>query len=453
MADTPAENCSNVDTLPGLAHAKIAWQRYCGDDEGAQVTQHNYDMYGFGSSPNPSARVAGVDDDDESQAKEKGGEILQGVLQALQALPESVPVLGHLLGGIHYCRGDRKKGFAVTYRATRSCAVLCAGASVGAGVTTMGLSAAASGSMSVLHAASAAGAGVAAGAAVDAIVPRPAAGSVPRPLTPGDKFDWCMVRILDGLKGMAGFDIALVLSPEYVSSVEVRLEPLSAGDALHAATGHHVSGLEDIPSGTVHSYALLATNKGRLIVTERLHDGRILWENITAQSTTSFAHGHVLASQSLNPGLHHVKSELFWSQQGPFNGSSVAALSKFAEAQSNTAYDLVRSNCQHYTDSIVKFVTGEPLQALPNAGLLDIAKIVLPPTPTVPALASTYLESLAWSLQQVSALRLAADCAGVAVGGVVVARSTDSRGGQRRRGATAAEEVSPAAAARLPQRH
>lgn len=429
MVDTSADNCSDVDTLPGLAHAKIAWQRYCGDDEGAQVTQRNYAMHGFGSSPNSSARVADVDD--ESQTKETGGEILRGVLQALQGLSESLPVMGHLIGGIHCCRGDRKKGFAVTHRATRSCAVLGAGASVGAGVTTLGLFAATSGSMYVLHAASAAGAGMAAGAAVDAIVQRPAAGSVPRPLTPGDKFDWCMVRILDGFKGIAGFDIALVLSPEYVSSLEVRLEPLSAGDALHAATGQHVPGLEDIPSGTVHSYALLETNKGRLLLTERLHDGRILWENITAQSTTSFAHGHALASQSINPSLHNVKSQLFWSQQGPFNGSSVAALSKFAEAQSNTAYDLVQSNCQHYTDAIIKFVTGKSLQALPNAGLLDIAKIVLPPTPTVPALAPTYLESLVWSLQQVSALRLAADCAGVAVGGVVVVRSIDGSGGQR----------------------
>lgn len=65
----------------------------------------------------------------------------------------------------------------------------------------------------------AATAGVAVGLAADALlVARP---TVPRPLSPGQRFDWAALRLLDGLRAMAGYDLLLVFWPERAEEISV----------------------------------------------------------------------------------------------------------------------------------------------------------------------------------------------------------------------------------------
>lgn len=401
-----SEPFSSFDAFPVLSQAKSAYQWLSGDEAGARLTWERCKVYGPVVSQVCSAAeyFSGLTD----EAAERQRAFVDNLGRSWIAAAESLPITAPFLASAHYCAGDRKRSQWIAQKASRSCCVVLAGASVCAAAGP----AVASSSHLIL---AAGGAGVVAGIAADAlIVARP---SIPRPLTPGESFDWLAMRFLDSLRAMAAFDLVLVFWPEHASQISVWVEPISVGDAARLVMGKATTGddaalagaLDHIPSGVDHVFVLWKTNKGHLFVSERLHDGRVLVEDLQRGTVLPFAHGKQLPMEDLHrvgagtaePGhgtgpsaasvsnteelaaikvpsvaakaISGGKAELF-SEHALKDGPSVASFQELARAKSMAGYDLMQANCQHYAQDFWKFAVGHRL-GMPNQEFLNLFKI------------------------------------------------------------------------------
>ncbi|KAJ3129052.1 hypothetical protein HK098_002644 [Nowakowskiella sp. JEL0407] len=136
-----------MDWIPVVSQVKSAVQALSGDTEGAKQTQENFiKRCPIISQCNSAVHLALGD-------TKTATEVQQSFLtEFLDPAVSSLPVLGHLKGGVHYALGEKEKGDECMKTATRTTAVM------GVGVMTGGAGFAA-----------AAAAGIAAGVAVDGI--------------------------------------------------------------------------------------------------------------------------------------------------------------------------------------------------------------------------------------------------------------------------------------------
>jgi hypothetical protein len=222
-------------------------------------------------------------------------------------------------------------------------------------------------------------------------------------LTPGEKFDLFVLRCFDALKAVSCMDLVPILYPDSVDQVSVWAEPLTGEEAAHLLTGiKNWPGLRELDTGALHSFVILKTSKGHILLTERLQDGQIVVGDVTSPSVHHFADGQAASGALISneyrplPGdqLHlPMASRLQIAQESGaqlfvvkevVGGPSAASLLNFAQAQSRIGYDLLQSNCQHYSNSVLEFASGKGLTYLPNADVLALSSILMPPAPTMP---------------------------------------------------------------------
>lgn len=443
-----AEPFSSFDAFPVLSQAKSAYQWLCNDEAGARLTWERCKV--FGPFISQAWSLMEYYNGYSEQAMERQYAFFTNFKSTFVAAAESLPIAAPFLASAHACSGDRKRAEWIGRKACRSCLVVTAGGTVCA---AGGPALASSSSLIAV----AAGAGTLTGIMCDAfLVPRP---SVPRPLTPGQRFDWAAVRFLDALRAMAGFDLVLVFWPERASQISVWIEPISVGDAARLAMGqgtsadaavvaspwkNHLFDLDKFPSGVDHVFVMWKTNKGHLFVSERLHDGRVLVEDLHNGTMLPFAHGKALPTEDLHraaggvPGhgghghgagpsaagsqatlattaaeaakqISDGKAQLF-SEHTLQGGPSVVHFLEVAKAKSAAGYDLMQANCQHYAQDVWNFAVGHRL-GMPNQDFLNIFQLFGAPARGATVTQPGVLGNALYALRDAGAWRLILDAA------------------------------------------
>lgn len=386
---------SGVDTIPGLAQAKAAYQTYSGDNAGSRKTVENFWTFSLG--PSQWSSLLDLLRGNVEEAKQRHHKFLAGSARVVKAIPDGFPILGHLVGGMRFCLGDREGGRKSLRRANRSCMVYGAGAVVGtAGVLTSGFHMTAP--THALIATVAGVAGIAAGMRADRLwfpshIPGPIA------LSPGQRFDLAVMRFLDAVKATACMDLVPVLWPEYVNGASVWTEPITVSDAAELLTnGGPIPGIGDLNSGMMHSFVLLKTSKGHAFLTERLHDGTVIVAELGKPGVVHHFHnGSVMPTTPLDALERSQQgANLFAVKELVSQGPSAASLFHFAKAQSKVGYNLFQSNCQQYSNDVLEFVSGKGLTYLPNGDSLSLSSLLIPPLPPVAYTPAGVLGSLAY---------------------------------------------------------
>jgi len=228
---------------------------------------------------------------------------------------------------------------------------------------------------------------------------------LPRVMSSSADFDAKLLLLLDALRGAAGFALVFHAWPETISQVSVWVEPLSMSEVTHLTFGGKAATLDNIPTGAEHAFVLLKTTKGRSVLTERLHDGKIVMEDMGSGQVHPFVRGKELALEAdtlPKPLLRWNGPASLFESKDVVGGPSLAAMEKFARAQSIVDYDLMRSNCQHYADSVFAAVGGKSLQRLPNSISMEVANFLFPARePVAVDLHTTPLDQVRWMSSQV----------------------------------------------------
>lgn len=421
------EFASGVDGMPGFAQAKMAYQRYKDDHEGANETSKRFWTFSLGASQFASLQDIYYGNLQQALARQK--QFLNGATRMLKAVPESMPLVGHIVGGVHCCVGNRDHGKHVLRRATRSCCVVAPGLLIGGASIVFGVPPQSAAQAAIMTAAAGIG-GVAAGIQADvrlflrAIPPQVG-------MTPGERFDLMVLRFLDGLKAVSCMDLVPVLWPDSIEQASVWTEPLSAQEAAHLLTGiKQFPYLEQIDTGALHAFVVIKTAKGHVLLTERLHDGQIVLGDATSPNISHFADGqtvfadtrammsdgqNVLPAMAVRMHMAEKNGASLFAVKEIQGGPSTAALFGFARAQSRNGYDLLSSNCQHYANGILEFASGKGLTYLPNGNMLSVlSSLVTPALPTVPFTSPGLLSSMAYEASLEPA-RVALDCSVMAI--------------------------------------
>lgn len=339
----PQRLCSGADLIPLLSQAKCSYLRLCGDEAGSITTRENYYTYSIGASQ--LASLADCLSGDRDAAYHRQLEFFRGSWVWLQCLPTT---------------------------ALRSIIIMYGGAA--AGFLAPGL---------VLGPA----AGALASAAAGAVLGRLWALLCGR----GDfgvygqsSFDAVAAVVLDGVRGWLGFEL---LAPDRLLAVSAYKEPLDMGDVSHLILGGQSSALHGVPTeihdgvGVYHTYAVVQTQKGHEILSERLHDGTIHIEDLTIGKDFSVHHGqdaqHALEAAE-RPGATLL------SQKDVEQFLFVDDFKNFALEESKTAYSLLGANCQHYVNDLLNLVRSPLDRAMlvwnmPNGTFFPIASLLSPP--------------------------------------------------------------------------
>merc|ERR1740130_870111 len=195
------------------------------------------------------------------------------------------------------------------------------------------------------------------------------------------------------MKSVCCMDLVPILYPDSIEQASVWVEPLNAQEAAHLIGIKNVPGLEQIDTGALHSFVVLKTTKGHILLTERLHDGQIILGDATAPTVQHFADGNAFSmtdsSYTVSPMAMRLEmarenGATLFAVKEIAGGPSAAAFIHFAKAQSTIGYDLITSNCQHYANSVLEFASGKGLTFLPNGNLLELSAMLMPPTATAP---------------------------------------------------------------------
>jgi len=409
------EFISGVDGMIVLAQAKMAYQKYSGDHAGAEATSKRFWTFSLGASQ--LASVQDVYHGNFEQARLRQRQFLDSATRMLRAMPEAVPVLGHMVGGVHCCVGNREHGKQVLKRASRSCFVCAPGLLIGGASIALGIPAQTFAQTAVMTAAAGVG-GVVAGMQADV---RLYLGAIPPQVgsSPGERFDFFVVRLLDAMKSVCCMDLVPILYPDSIEQASVWVEPLNAQEAAHLIGIKNVPGLEQIDTGALHSFVVLKTTKGHILLTERLHDGQIILGDATAPTVQHFADGNAFSmtdsSYTVSPMAMRLEmarenGATLFAVKEIAGGPSAAAFIHFAKAQSTIGYDLITSNCQHYANSVLEFASGKGLTFLPNGNLLELSAMLMPPTATAPFVTPGLFSTMAYEASQASG-RAAMDAA------------------------------------------
>eukprot|EP00927_Polykrikos_kofoidii_P051549 TRINITY_DN45343_c0_g1_i1.p1 TRINITY_DN45343_c0_g1~~TRINITY_DN45343_c0_g1_i1.p1 ORF type:complete len:434 (-),score=49.65 TRINITY_DN45343_c0_g1_i1:72-1373(-) len=377
-----------VDTLPFLGQMKVAFQYFAGDTEGARATWERSTTYGLFASQARSAYEFSIGE--KKAAWQRQCDFARGASIACQSLPDSMPVLGHVMAAVHCCRGDRHRGKRTARKATRSCAVLLAGAAVAPMASSAGV-----GCVSAKVAAGAAG--LTAGLAAEALNARY---KLPRSLSlsPGERFDYACLSLFDIWRGVAGLDIAWLLSPDYVTQVSMWSEPLNASDITHLVADWKPDWLKEVPSGAAHVFVKLTTAKGHVFTTERIHDGSVLINRLNGRLHEAFRDSQQVGTFA-SSRIHD--SAILLGSTPVDHGPPVAGLEAFAQAESSLGYNLASANCQHYAaDVYSRFLGGANAPALPNGDSLAMVGRILEPGQAPAAADVSLFRYFTWEAQQ-----------------------------------------------------
>jgi len=226
-------------------------------------------------------------------------------------------------------------------------------------------------------------------------------------MSPGEKFDMGVLRMLDAMKAVSSMDLVPILFPDSIEQASVWTEPLNAAEAAHLATGiKNLPGLDKLDSGALHAFVVLKTSKGHILLTERLHNGETVLGDAYQPLLHHYASGQVLpdikGGSPIALRLINAKDSgaQLYAVKEITDGPWAAALPRFAAAQSSSGYDLLTANCQHYADSVLEFASGKGLTYLPNADLMALSSMLMPPMPTVPYVAPGLLSTIAYEAVQ-----------------------------------------------------
>jgi len=402
---------SGFDVLPGFAHAKIAYLWAVGDETAVAETWRNYTTYSIVASQVCSTCELAMGE--PKKAFDRQVQFVSAAARTLAALPESIPVLGHVVATAQSCSGNRRGKYTFK-KATRSCSVLMAGSAIWAAVpTTMPLATATLAGLT----------GVAAGIAVDRLL----VGRVPRPLTNAEGFDMVALRILDMIRAMSSFHYCFLFTPSHITEVSVWVQPITLAEMSKLVHLHKYlpAKFGTVSTEAVHAYMLVKTHKGELFVTEKMHDGHVLVENFQTGITHHFQDGHELGTAMLDHATNRVDplSEHVAAHAAPYldaeaplptevqgaslfaarslkHGPSTAILDVLAKSQSILKYDVFLANCQHYVGTAFSNLTGSELSELPNNNLLALAKGWATPEEAPPVPEVTLPVTLNWSLRE-----------------------------------------------------
>ena len=116
----------NTDSVPVVSQAKSVVQLVCGDTEAAAQTQKNFARGCPGVSQIVSVGQLIAGDTDGALETQKY------CVKGLSNVVDSVPLVGHAKGAVHYALGDTEGGNSALLAATRSSAVLAGG--IGGGI-------------------------------------------------------------------------------------------------------------------------------------------------------------------------------------------------------------------------------------------------------------------------------------------------------------------------------
>jgi hypothetical protein len=110
-------NGSFWDHIVGISHLKSWIQGLTGDEDGAQQTKNNY----------ATTNMLRAIDHHINGKHEDAKNIWKNVGQLAEGVVDSLPVVGHAKGGIHYAIGQRERGDAIMKSASRSVGVIAGG--------------------------------------------------------------------------------------------------------------------------------------------------------------------------------------------------------------------------------------------------------------------------------------------------------------------------------------
>ena len=111
----------NIDSMPVMSQTKSAVQAIAGDTEGARRTQENF-LRGCPIISQGTSAVQAIAGDTDGARKTQ-----EYFASNLSQLVDSVPLVGHIKGGIHYAVGDTEGGHNAMFAASRTTAVLGGG--------------------------------------------------------------------------------------------------------------------------------------------------------------------------------------------------------------------------------------------------------------------------------------------------------------------------------------
>lgn len=336
----PGQLCSGADLIPLLSQVKCAWLWLCGDQASSRATWEKYVTYSIGASQLASC----VDclSGERGTAYQRQLEFFRGSWVWLQNLPMA---------------------------ALRS--LLIMSGSAAAGFLAPGLD--------LVGPAGAALASATAGVAVGRLWSWGRTGDWG--VHGQSHFDAAASVVVDGLRGWLGFEL---LAPDHLLAVSAYKEPLDVGDVGHLVLGSESPLLHGVPAeisdgaGVYHTYAVVQTQKGHEILSERMHDGTIHIEDLTVGKDLSVRHGHAVhhapeAAEHLGATLiNHKDAEAFLF---------VSDFKNFAVEESMSDYSLLGANCQHYVNDLLNLVGGRhnSISEMPNGTILPLARFIVPP--------------------------------------------------------------------------
>lgn len=330
MADIPRPQhlCSGADLIPLLSQVKCAWLWRCGDENGSRTTWDKFTTYSLGASQ--LASFVDCLSGDGDAAYQRQLEFFRGSWVWLQNLPMG---------------------------ALRSLSIMYGGAAVGF--------------LAPVGPAGAALAGATAGVALGRLWSWGRTGDWG--IYGQSSFDAAAAVVLDGLRGCLGFEL---LAPDRLLAVSAYKEPLDVGDVSHLILGGDDSVLHGVPTeigdgaGVYHTYAVVHTQKGHDILTERMHDGAIHIKDLTVGKDFSVRHGQ--NAHHAPEAAEHPGATLF-SHKDVEEFLFVDDFKHFALEESMSAYSLLKANCQHYVNDLLNFVGGphSTVWSMPNGGLLS----------------------------------------------------------------------------------
>jgi len=116
----------NTDSIPVISQAKSAVQAIAGDTDGAWKTQENF-LRGCPIVSQGTSLVQAMSGDEQGAINTQ-----MYFVNNVSNVADTVPVVGHIKGGIHYACGDKEGGDNAMKSASRTVGVVAGG--IGGGI-------------------------------------------------------------------------------------------------------------------------------------------------------------------------------------------------------------------------------------------------------------------------------------------------------------------------------
>ena len=117
----------NVDSIPVVSQIKSLVQVASGDEEGARNTQNNFLFNNKAPVFSQVSSAIHAIKGDHDKARQVQEEFAKEMLHEASVLADSIPLVGHVKGAIHYATGDTAGGDAAMKSASRNLGVIAGG--------------------------------------------------------------------------------------------------------------------------------------------------------------------------------------------------------------------------------------------------------------------------------------------------------------------------------------